>query len=79
MQKRLRLTEQARDAPAFLVLHWPGAAGPYMEQAEFRSVEVLRAWRDRPGVSTVYDNGGSFVLYYPANGTDPFYLERRDD
>ena len=79
LQERLRRTEQARAAPAFLLLHWPGAAGPYMEQAEFRSPDALQAWRDRPGVSTVYDNGGAFVLYHPANGADPFRLERDDE
>jgi hypothetical protein len=75
LQDRLRRTEQARPAPAFLLLHWPGAAGPYMEQAEFRSTDALQVWRDRPGVSTIYDNGGAFVLYYPGNAADPFRLE----
>jgi hypothetical protein len=79
LQRRLRRPGQARHAPAFLLLHWPGRAGPYMEQAEFRSAQALRAWRDRPGVSTVYDNGGSFILYHPANGIDPFYLEQRGE
>ena len=75
LQDRLRRTEQARPVPAFLLLHWPGVAGPYMEQAEFRSTAALRAWRDRRGVSTVYDNGGAFILYYPGNAVDPFRLE----
>jgi len=75
LQDRLRRAEQARLSPAFLLLHWPGAAGPYMEQAEFRSTAALQAWRDRRGVSTIYDNGGAFILYYPGNAVDPFRLE----
>jgi hypothetical protein len=75
LQDRLRRTEQARPVPAFLLLHWPGVAGPYMEQAEFRSTAALQAWRDRRGVSTIYDNGGAFILYYPGNAVDPFRLE----
>jgi hypothetical protein len=75
LQDRLRRTEQARPVPAYLLLHWPGAAGPYMEQAEFRSTAALQAWRDRPGMSTIYDNGGAFILYYSGNAADPFRLE----
>jgi hypothetical protein len=75
-QSRLRQETYQRPEPAFLLLHWPGRPGAYTEPAEYRSAGAIEAWRVRPGMSTVYDNGGSFVLYYPENGRDPFSLGR---
>jgi hypothetical protein len=71
----VRRTVFQKPEPAYLLLHWPGQAGAYREQAEFRSTDAIEAWRGRPGMSTVYDNGGSFILYYPENALDPFALE----
>ncbi len=65
---RLRqLSWGALPEPAYILLHWPGAAGAYMEQAEVRSHDFVRRVRMFPGMNVVYDNGGSFVLYYPRN------------
>ena len=73
---RFRRTTNQEPQPAFVLLHWPGKAGAFGEQAEFRSLDAITAWRDRQGMSTVYDNGGSFILYYPDNPTNPFSLEK---
>jgi hypothetical protein len=75
-QNRVRRTVNQEEKPSYLLLHWPGRPGAYAEQAEFRSRGAIEAWRGRPGMSTVYDNGGSFILYYPENAQYPFSLER---
>jgi hypothetical protein len=61
----LRLMNGARSTPAFLLLHWPGQPGAYFEQAEYRTPVALHSLRTYPGMATVYDNGGSFILYFP--------------
>ena len=75
-QSQVFRTLTAKPEPGFILLHWPGWPGAYMEQAEYRSPGAIGAWRTRPQVSTAYDNGGSFVLYYPDNAEQPFSLER---
>jgi hypothetical protein len=76
-QARLRRPRHQAPDVAYLFLHWPGRAGVYYEPAEYRSVYTLQDWRRREGMSTVYDNGGSFVLYYAENAQYPFDLEDR--
>lgn len=72
---RSRRTGNQRPEPAFLLLHWPGIAGAYAEQAEFRSQSAINSWVGKPNMSKVYDNGNSFILYYPDNVQHPFYFE----
>jgi len=65
---RLRqLSWGALPEPAYVLLHWPGVAGAYMEQAEVRSHDFVQRMRTSPGTNVLYDNGGSFILYYPGN------------
>ncbi|HUM67380.1 MAG TPA: hypothetical protein PLK31_00865 [Chloroflexota bacterium] len=52
-------------AGSVALLHWPGMAGPYFEQAGSRSTEAIAGWRSHFGVMTIYDNGGSFILFDP--------------
>jgi hypothetical protein len=70
-----RRTGQQRSEAAFLLLHWPGKAGAYGEQAEYRSPQVIERWRNMQMMDTIYDNGGSFILFHPRNGVVPFRLE----
>jgi hypothetical protein len=65
--------------PAYVLLHVPGKAGAYGEQAEYRSVEAIEARRQLQGVSTVYDNGGTFLLQVPAGQMEQIYLEDREN
>ena len=60
--------------PAYVLYHVPGAAGAYGEQAEFRTVEAIQALRDLPGVNTVYDNGGTFLMFVPERHLEKMYL-----
>ena len=71
----IRTLFQVKDS-AYLLLHIPGNSGVYQEQAEYRSKEQIEYWRFKDGMSTIYDNGGSFILYYPDNPDLPFYLEK---
>jgi hypothetical protein len=75
-KKRLRRSIDQAQLPAYVLLHWPGKAGAFMEQAEYRSNVAIRRWYDGPDTSVVYDNGASFVLFSPTNAEEPFYLER---
>ncbi len=52
-------------AGSVVLLHWPGQAGPYFEQAGSRSIDAISNWRSYPGIMTIYDNGGSFILFDP--------------
>lgn len=72
---RSRRTTTQRPEPAFLLLHHPGKAGAYAEQAEYRSSHVIKSWIDISNMSKVYENGGSFVLYHPENAQNSFKLE----
>lgn len=63
-QSRIRRLEIPL-AGSVSLLHWPGIAGPYFEQAGSRSTKAIAGWRSHPGVMTVYDNGGSFILFDP--------------
>lgn len=72
----LRRTTDQKPMPAFVLLHWPGKAGAFMEQAEYRSNVAIDRWFNDPNMSVIYDNGASFVLYAPENAEEPFYLER---
>lgn len=71
----LRRTINQKLEPSFLLLHWPGEAGAYAEQAEYRSRDAIQGWRDLRGIDAVYDNGGSFILYSSINAQRPFALE----
>lgn len=64
--------------PAYILLHWPGVAGGFNEQAQYRTVGNIYDWKNFRGVSTIYDNGGSFILYHPDNDIQPFLLSERD-
>jgi len=68
----LRRLHFYKKAPAFVLLHWPGEAGIYTEKAEYRTLSEIKKWRNRSSVSTIYDNGKSFIIYFPEN---PQYLE----
>lgn len=68
-------TVNQRPEPAYLLIHMPGIAGAYVEQAEYRSESNISSWVEKPQMSKVYDNGGSFILYSPDNAQDPFKLE----
>jgi hypothetical protein len=72
---RSRRTTNQRSEPAFLLLHNPGKAGAFAEQAEYRSPFAIKSWVDKPDMSKVYDNGGSFIIYSPDNAQVPFRLE----
>ena len=69
------LYKNQRPEPAYILLHYPGLAGGFLEQAEFRSINEINYWRFLDGVSTVYDNGESFILFHPENAFQPFNLE----
>ncbi|MDQ4077547.1 MAG: hypothetical protein M3220_15040 [Chloroflexota bacterium] len=75
-RSRLRQTTNQESVPTFLTLHRPGKAGGYVEKAEYRSARTIEQWRTDPRTSLVYDNGESFILYYPENDRTPFSLER---
>jgi hypothetical protein len=70
----LRLASNQKPEAAYLLLHWPGEAGAYAESLPLRTRDAIQAWRRRPGMNTVYDNGGSFILFYPDNTTSPFRM-----
>jgi hypothetical protein len=72
---RSRRTINQRPEPAFLLLHMPGTAGAYAEQAEYRSPSAIQSWIESPNMSKIYDNGGSFILFSPHNASTPFKLE----
>jgi hypothetical protein len=74
-RNRSRRTVNQRPEPSYLLLHWPGVAGAYGEQAEYRSHTTLNNWVEKLNMSKVYDNGGSFILYSPDNAQTPFKLE----
>lgn len=61
--------------PSYLLYHIPGPAGAYSEQAEYRSVEAIQERRDLEGVNTVYDNGGTFLMFVPERQLEKTYLE----
>jgi hypothetical protein len=44
------------------LLHWPGRAGGYGEQVQYRSVANLTLLRNTIGWGLIYDNGESFIL-----------------
>jgi hypothetical protein len=71
-KKRFHYGEWNRAQSSYVLLHSPGLAGPYAEQVEYRSSQAISGLRYREGVSTVYDNGGSFMLYVPAD-LMPYY------
>jgi hypothetical protein len=60
---------------SYVLLHHPGIAGPYAEQAEYRSPEAIQRLRQMNGVSVVYDNGESFILLVPRELMPEFNLE----
>ena len=64
------ISDGLKDEPAFILLRRPGVAGAYMEQVEHRSGEAIEALRASQGMSTIYDNGGSFVLYYAGSAAE---------
>ncbi len=68
-------TTNQRLEPAYLLLHLPGEAGAYAEQAEYRSSTAIQSWIESPNLSKVYDNSGSFILFSPDNAEFPFRLE----
>jgi hypothetical protein len=74
-QNRVRITVYQRPLPSYILMHWPGEAGAFMEQAEYRSRQVISNWLEKPHMNTIYDNGGSFILYSPFNDQQPFHLE----
>lgn len=49
------------------LLHWPGVAGGFAEQVQYRSVKYLTSLRDTPGWGLIYDNGESFILLIPGS------------
>jgi hypothetical protein len=53
--------------PALLLLHWPGISGAYLERLELRSMDRINLLRTMEHMNTIYDNGYSFILYYPDN------------
>ncbi len=53
--------------PALIALHRPGRGGAYSEQVEYRSTGQIDRWRSYPDMSTIYDNGESFILFFPVN------------
>jgi hypothetical protein len=66
-KERFRYGEWNRAQSSYVLLHTPGRAGPYFEQVEYRSSQAISSLRYGRRVSTVYDNGGSFMLYVPAD------------
>ena len=70
-----RRTTNQRLEPAYLLLHLPGEAGAYAEQAEYRSFAAIQSWIQSPNMSKVYDNSCSFILFSPDNAEFPLRLE----
>lgn len=66
-KKNFLYREFNKPQSSYVLLHSPNKAGAYAEQLEYRSSEAISALRNRDRVSTVYDNGGSFMLYVPAD------------
>jgi hypothetical protein len=75
--QRVKQAGTQKAEASLVLLHWPGTAGAYSEQAEYRSRNAIEAWRTYKGVSTVYDNGTSFVLHFPENLAELFHLQQR--
>jgi thymidylate kinase len=51
--------------PSYVLLHFPGEAGSYSEQAEYRSAEAIQSLYRMEGTSIIYDNGGAFIQFVP--------------
>jgi thymidylate kinase len=51
--------------PSYVLLHFPGKAGSYSEQAEYRSAEAIHSLYKMEGTSIIYDNGGAFIQFVP--------------
>jgi hypothetical protein len=49
------------------LLHWPGKAGGFGEQVQYRSVKYLTKLRATEGWGLIYDNGESFILHKPSS------------
>jgi thymidylate kinase len=74
-QTRLFISPEARERfrygpwgelpKSYVLLHFPGEAGSYSEQAEFRSVEAIESLYEMNGTSIIYDNGGAFIQFVP--------------
>ena len=62
-RNRLRRPYNSNRESGYFLLHWPGYAGAYGERVEYRSTEAIAEWRAKEFVNTVYDNGGSFIIY----------------
>jgi thymidylate kinase len=64
-RERFRYGPWGNLTESYVLLHYPGAAGAYSEQAEFRSVEAIRYLHQMDRTSIIYDNGGGFILFVP--------------
>lgn len=64
-----------RPRSTYVLAHIPGLAGGYGEPAETRTREVVLQRRELDRVSTIYDNGESFILYVPEELIPVFDLE----
>jgi hypothetical protein len=50
---------------SYVLMHMPGEAGAYSEQAEHRTPEIIAELRQEERTSVVYDNGEGFILFVP--------------
>jgi hypothetical protein len=50
---------------SYVLMHMPGEAGAYSEQAEHRTPEMIAGLRQEERTSVVYDNGEGFILFVP--------------
>lgn len=66
-ERTLRSWEKPKAQPALVLLHWPGLAGGFQDKVEMRSVDQIQQLRMADGMNIIYDNGYSFILYYPGD------------
>lgn len=66
-ERALRSWDKPKAQPALVLLHWPGSAGGYQDQVEMRSVDHIQQLRMAEGMNIIYDNGYSFILFYPGD------------
>jgi len=66
-ERTLRSWEKPKALPALVLLHWPGPAGGFQDKIEMRSVDQIQKLRLTDGMNIIYDNGYSFILFYPCN------------
>jgi len=76
-RQRERYVADGKPRDSFFLLHWPGTAGGFVEQLQYRSKEAIADLHDTRMVDTIYDNGQSFILYLPSSVNLPILKQWR--